>query len=207
MTVMVALQERLDLYAERAQFFRARRIPEYIDLPEASYLIAEGQGEPGGPTFQRQVSALFSVAYTVKMAAKKASHDFKVPTFEGSWWVEGASGALPRDQWRWQLLLMLPDFVEQEDVSEAKTQLARRKAAVDTSGVRLEKLTQGPCVQILHLGPYDTEDSSIQKMLNYMVANNLEACGPHHEVYLSDPNRCKPEALRTILRQRVQVRG
>jgi hypothetical protein len=59
-------------------------------------------------------------------------------------------------------------------------------------------------VQILHVGPYATEDESIEKMKALMATEGLIARGPHHEVYLGDPRRSRPEALKTILRQPVE---
>ena len=127
----------------------------------------------------------------------------KVPTFEASWRITSDTGELPRDEWTWQLRMMLPDFVDEEAVEKAKREVARRKPDLDTSGLRFERGAQGLCVQIMHLGPYDTEDVSIFKMLDYMGSEHLQTFGPHHEVYLNDPNRCKPESIKTILRQRV----
>jgi hypothetical protein len=194
---------KLDLYKERPTFFKAARMPELVDLPDAAYLVVDGQGEPGGANFQHQIGALFSVAYTIKMATKNAGQDFKVPTFEASWWTGTEQGELPPEKWRWQLLLMLPDFVDQADVERAKLAVAGKKRGMDPSVVRFQRMRQGSCVQMLHIGPYAAEEESIQKMMAFMAANGLEPDGPHHEVYLSDPNRCKPEALRTILRQHV----
>jgi hypothetical protein len=81
-----------------------------VDLPGANYLVVDGQGEAGGSVFHSRIGGLFSVAYTLKFAAKKAGQDFKVPTFGASWWIMANGVELPADQWRWQLLLMLPDF-------------------------------------------------------------------------------------------------
>jgi hypothetical protein len=199
--IIMTTAAKVDLCKERPTFFKAPRSPELVDLPEAGYLVVAGQGEPGGANFQLQIGAIFSVAYTIKMAAKRKGHDFKVPTFEASWWIRSEEGELPPEKWRWQLLLMLPDFVAEADVEQAKLDVASKKR--DSSAIRFERIRQGRCVQILHVGPYATEDESIQKMTAFMVANALAPDGPHHEVYLSDPNRSKPEALRTILRQRV----
>jgi hypothetical protein len=95
-------------------------------------------------------------------------------------------------------------FVSEVDVERAKIEVARKKPEIDPAGLRFERIRQGECVQILHIGPYATEDASIEKMFDFMKAQGLEVAGPHHEVYLSDPNRSKPENIKTILRQPVR---
>jgi hypothetical protein len=201
---VVTSSTKVDLYKQRPNFFRASRTPELVDLPEANYLVVDGQGEAGGSVFQDRIGALFSVAYTLKFAAKLEGRDFKVPTIECSWWILADGDELPPEQWRWQLLLMVPDFVDEAAVEGARTEVSRKKRKLDPTEVRLERIEQGKCVQILHIGPYAEEDTTIEEMLSYVRSNGLEADGPHHEVYLSDPKRTKPESLKTIIRQHVK---
>jgi hypothetical protein len=200
----MAVAAKLDLYKERPDFFRAPRTPELVDLGEANYLAVDGQGEPGGPVFQEKIGAIYSVAYTLKFAEKEKGRDFKVPTLECSWWIMAGGAELPPAQWRWRLLLMLPDFIDAAAVEETKAEVGRKKRGIDLEGLRLERIKQGKCVQLLHVGPYAEETASIGAMLSFMKANGLEAEGPHHEIYLSDPKRTKPESIKTILRQRVK---
>jgi hypothetical protein len=72
---------------------------------------------------------------------------------------------------------------------------------------KLERIAEGPCIQMLHVGPYATETATIDQMLAFAKANALRFTGRHHEIYLSDPRRVKPEKLRTILRHPVAPRG
>lgn len=195
--------EKVDLYRERAAFFRAPTGPELIDLPEAGYLTVDGEGAPGDEQFQDAVAALYGVAYTIKMTCKRSGRDFRVPTFEASWWIESEDGELPRERWRWRLMMMMPDFVNEEHVGDAAEQL-RAKGKRPASQVRFARTRQGLCVQMLHVGPYVTEPASIDRMNALMAERGLAALGPHHEVYLGDPRRSKPEKLKTILRQQVK---
>ena len=54
---------------------------------------------------------------------------------------------------------------------------------------------------------YSTEQETIDQIGLFIRDNGLtDQCGTerrHHEVYLSDPRRTKPERLRTILRHPV----
>ncbi len=198
---MVPLSTPYDLVRERPFFFQAPKRPQLVDLPEEGYLVAAGQGAPGDEAFVQAVADLFNVAYTVKFALKKRGQDFKVPTFEGSWLIDSAAGVLPPAEWRWELLMMMPGFVTEEDVEAARASVAERKGV--QPAVHLARITQGLCVQAMHVGPYDSETPTLDAMHAFMAQEGLLGRGPHHEVYIGNPQRAKPESLKTILRQPV----
>ena len=70
--------------------------------------------------------------------------------------------------------------------------------------IKFEKITEGKCIQIMHVGPYSTEPKSLAKMRKLMGEENLVENGLHHEIYLSDPRRVPEEKMKTILRQPVK---
>ncbi|MDE5991909.1 MAG: GyrI-like domain-containing protein, partial [Oscillospiraceae bacterium] len=67
---------------------------------------------------------------------------------------------------------------------------------------------EGLCVQIMHKGSYDSEPESITKLKRFAEENGLtedfSAERLHHEIYLSDPRKCAPERLRTVIRHPVR---
>ncbi|SPE62503.1 conserved hypothetical protein [Verrucomicrobia bacterium] len=67
----------------------------------------------------------------------------------------------------------------------------------------LERINEGQCVQMPHVGPYDCEHETIALMRKFTENARLKFAGPHHEIYLSDPRRVLPDRLKTILRQPV----
>jgi hypothetical protein len=203
MTQLVSAPQKVDLYRERSAFFRAARTPELVDLPEAGFLVVSGEGSPESQAFQDAIGALYSVAYTLKMTGKSDGNDFKVPTFEGVWWIFSDGAELPRERWRWQLLMMVPDFVSEGSVEAAKEELKARKKELKAP-LRFDRIRQGLCVQMLHVGPYEAEAGSIEMMTVFINELGLKQRGPLHEVYLGDPRRSKPEALKTLLRQPVE---
>ena len=71
--------------------------------------------------------------------------------------------------------------------------------------VRLEPYVEGTSLQILHIGPYDAEAPTIQRMHEWIAANGYVETGEHHEIYVSDPRRAAPEKLKTILRQPIRA--
>jgi hypothetical protein len=201
-------QKKVDLTKEYKSYYTAKTTPEIVEIEEGQFLTIEGKGAPGGEEFQAKVSALYSLAYGVKNICKREGRDFVVPKLEGLWWVDSDKPALevPREKWRWKLLIRMPEFVTYEMVEKARKEVIKKKSIEIVKEIRFEKMKEGKCVQILHIGPYSTESESIEKMKKLMEDRNLVENGPHHEIYLSDPRRIAPEKMKTILRQPVKER-
>ncbi|HSB17701.1 MAG TPA: GyrI-like domain-containing protein [Bryobacteraceae bacterium] len=199
---------KLDLYKEFEKQYVKPTKPIFVNIPAIPYLTTDGSGKPGSEDFQRKIGALFGVAYTIKMARKSAGRDYKVCGLEGLWWFDDANkpvSELPLDEWNWKLMIRVPDFVTAREVRQAVTALAKRGKLPDGVEVRLEKIKEGQCVQMLHVGPYQEETRTVQAMKEFAEANKMRFHGPHHELYISDPNRVASERLRTILRQAVRL--
>lgn len=203
-----ATTEKIDLYKTHKAEYAALREPALVTMKAAKYLAADGTGEPGGEFFQAALAALYQVAYTVKMTKKfSGGPDYKVCALEGLWWCEDPAKweETPKNAWRWTLLIRVPNFITARDLKDAVT--AIRDKGKDTAlaaKVRLETLTEGKCVQVLHVGPYSAEKETIARMHSFAEANGLAFHGRHHEIYLSDPRRVPPERLKTILRMPVE---
>ena len=200
---------KLDLTKEYKTYYTAKTGPEVVEFAEIPFLTIEGKGEPGGKEFTTKVEALYPLAYSVKNICKKQGKDFGVPKLEGLWWVESDRPALevPREEWQWKLLIRMPDFVTSEMVEKAKEEVFKKKGIELIKEIKFEKMKEGKCVQILHIGPYSTEPESLAKMKKLMEEENLVKNGLHHEIYLSDPRRVPEEKWKTILRQPVKERG
>ena len=69
--------------------------------------------------------------------------------------------------------------------------------------------TEGLSVQCMHIGMYDEEPKTIGMMESYAreqgYETDLSERRLHHEIYLSDPRRCKPERLRTVVRHPIKA--
>ena len=197
---------KLDLTKEYKAYYTAKTSPEAVEFGEIPFLTIEGKGEPGGKEFTSKVEALYPLAYGVKNICKKQGKDFGVPKLEGLWWVESDRPALevPREEWRWKLLIRMPDFVTLEMVEKAKEEVFKKKGIELIKEIKFEKMKEGKCVQILHIGPYSTEPESLAKMEKLMEEENIVRNGLHHEIYLSDLRRVPKEKWKTILRQPVK---
>ncbi len=199
---------KLDLTKEYKTYYTAKTTPEIVEIEEGKFLAIEGKGAPGGDEFQAKVSALYSLAYGVKMLMKKQGKDFTVAKLEGLWWVDSDKPytEVPREEWRWKLLIRQPEFITSEIVEKARQEVMNKKKIKIVNEVKFEKMKEGKCVQILHIGPYSTEPESIAKMRKLMEENNLVENGHHHEIYLvmAYPRKVPDEKLKTILRQPVR---
>jgi hypothetical protein len=96
----------------------------------------------------------------------------------------------------------VPTFVTERDMKTAVAALTQ-KGKPDVGRVELLDLTEGECVQILHVGPYTAEQEDIEKMRAFADQAGRKFSGKHHEIYLSDPRRVEAVRLKTILRQPV----
>ena len=76
------------------------------------------------------------------------------------------SGAAITDKSKfiWTMLIRQPDFVTAEVFETAKAALEKKKPDVDTSKARLVTITEGLCVQVMHIGSYDDELHTREQM-------------------------------------------
>ncbi len=197
---------KLDLTREYKGYYSAKLNPEIVEFNKISYLAIEGKGEPGGEEFQSKLEALYPLAYGVKKICKRDGKDFSVPKLEGLWWVDSDKPyrEVPRKEWQWKLLIRMPDFVTQEIVEMAGEDVFKKRGIELIKRVRFERINEGKCIQVLHVGPYSTEPETLVKIRKFMSERNLVVNGSHHEIYLSDPRRVDEKRLKTILRQPVK---
>lgn len=199
----VDFRTSLDAYRARRGQFRV------VDVPALQYLMVDGHGDPNGPAFAAAVEALYPLAYRLKLASKQdLGRDYAVMPLEGLWRADDmAAFTAERDKsrWDWTLLIMTPDWVDAGMLAAAAERVAAKAPPARLADVRLETLTEGRCVQTLHVGAFDDEAGVLARMHDDVIpARGLRRAGRHHEVYLSDFRRVPPERRRTILRQPVQ---
>jgi hypothetical protein len=183
--------------------------PQVVTVPRLQFLMIDGEGEPSGPEFQDAVGTLYGTVYTIKSAIKDAKPvpDYPVLPLEGLYWCDGRDSfdMERREDWRWTLLIVQPDFVTRTIVKEAVEQLAGRRGRTPAlAKLRLSAFQEGKAVQMLHVGPYSAEKRTLERMHEFIAASGLQNAGKHHEIYLSDPRRTAAEKLKTILRQPVK---
>lgn len=184
--------------------------PEIISVPRLRFMVLDGEGDPNDQPFTDAVGALYSLLFGIKFSRKKQSKapDFTTGPLEGLWWCAGDKVfSLQRDDWRWTLLLWLPDFISDQEFSEYITNLQAKKANPLFEHVHLENIEEGMAAQILHVGPYATELATIKSLHSFIDSAGYEIAGKHHEIYLGDPRRAAPEKLRTIIRYPIRKKS
>ena len=184
----------------------ARSVAE-IDVPALRYLMIDGRGDPNESEFYRQaLEALYSVSYATKFLSRNEDGaDYVVMPLEGLWWADDMTvfAADQKSEWHWTMMILQPDFVSDTLIHRAIESVKEKKRPPALPHLRLESFTEGRCAQILHRGPFADEGPTIERLHKYIQSNG-RLTGKHHEIYLSDIRRAKPENWKTILRQPMQ---
>ncbi len=205
MTPKIDFKKSLDAYQGKRGRFRI------VEIPDLQYLMIDGHGDPNtSPAFAEAVEALYPVAYKLKFASKRdLGRDYVVPPLEGLWWaqdMDSFTAARDKSQWDWTLMIMVPDWIDQSMVDAAVEEAGAKARPARLGGIRLESLSEGHCVQTLHIGSFDDEADLLARMHHEFIPDNgLRMVGTHHEIYLSDSRKVAPEKLRTLLRQPVST--
>ena len=206
-----------DFKKEYKEFYMSKSVPEIVTVPKANYIAVRGMGDPNqeGGAYQSAVSILYAVAYTLKMSYKtdyriEGFFEYVVPPLEGFWWQEGVDGIDYGDKstFHWISVIRLPEFVTKKDFDWAVEEAARKKK-LDCSQAEFLTIEEGLCVQIMHIGPFDNEPSTVALMDQYIAengyANDMNETRLHHEIYLSDARKAAPEKWKTIIRHPIRT--
>jgi hypothetical protein len=180
-----------------------------VEVPPMQFLMYDGHGDPNtSEQFQGGMQALYALAYTIKfMSKQELARDYTIPPVEGLWWTGDMEqfNADDKDTWDWTLMIMQPDWVSAELFEKGRQEAKRKKGLPELDDVRLETYDEGLSVQIMHVGPYDAEGPTLNRMHHeFIPQQGFATAGKHHEIYLSDPRRAAPEKLKTVLRQPVR---
>ena len=187
--------------------------PVIVEVPEMAFIALDGSGDPNGEAFVRQTEALYSVSYAVKMSyrggdAPAGYYEYKVFPLEGVWdLADYTKPATDKSNFKYTIMIRQPDFVDEEVFRRFLEQTKRRKANPYLDHVRFERIEDGLCCQMTHIGGYDDEPPSFARMEAYCAKQGyVRASKTHREIYLSDPRKTEPSRLRTVLRFQVRKR-
>jgi len=207
--------ETLDLKKELKYLYApSAKKAEIVHVPRLQFAMIDGAIEKGkepgnSPTFAESTQALYGLAYTLKFMLKKHATnavDYPVMPLEGLWWVEdGMFDITIKDNWFYTLMILQPDAITRAVFTEGLEQVRKKKGdSSNLSQLRLAHFEEGICMQMMHIGPYATEPSTIERMRAFALENGYrDRVGPngkHHEIYIGDPRKADPAKLKTILR-------
>lgn len=206
-----------DYKKEYKEFYMPKNKPSIVKIPKMNYIAVRGKGNPNDENgeYKQTIGLLYAIAFTIKMSYKgthkiKGYFEYVVPPLEGFWWQEGNSMGIDykhKDKFNFISIIRLPDFVTKEEFEWAIREATEKKKQ-DFSKVEFLSYDEGLCVQCMHIGEYDNEPKTINLMHQYMMENGYELDITnnrfHHEIYLSDPRRCNPDKLKTVVRHPIR---
>ncbi len=207
--------EKHEWRKKEKEIYLPKTKPVLIDIPTYQYITIAGAGNPNQPIFSEQISVLYSMSYALKMNLKKMEKkpkgycDYTVYPLEGIWDLSEEakktfSGEINKDDFVYTIMIRQPDFIRPEIFTEILAITQKKKPHKLLSELKLEKITDGTCIQMLHIGSYDDEPESFSKMETFAAEHQLERISKRHrEIYLSDFRKVPTEKLKTVLRFKV----
>ncbi|MCW2480787.1 GyrI-like domain-containing protein [Candidatus Symbiopectobacterium sp. NZEC135] len=196
----------------RAQY-QPKITPEIIEVPEMIVIAVDGSGDPNtSDSYKEAIEILYGLSYAIKMGNKDIL-EYIVAPLEGFWIVdeekENNSNILNKNRYIWTSFIRQPDFVENDVFIRAQTAVLKKKPHLNISRARLEIISEGLCVQAMHLGSWDDESKTVDAMHKYATSNgyiiDMSDNRRHHEIYLSDPRKSVPEKMKTVIRHPVRL--
>lgn len=207
-----------DYKKEEKAFYLPPKKPGIVEIPAMNFVAVCGKGDPNQEDgeYKQAIGLLYGIAFTIKMSAKGGRQidgyfPYVVPPLEGLWWQEGIRGIdyTDKGKFQWISMIRLPDFVRREDFDWAVSE-AEKKKKTDFSKAEFFTYEEGLCVQCMHIGSYDNEPETIEKMERFAREQGYETDitenRMHHEIYLSDPRRAAVEKWRTVVRHPIKKR-
>jgi hypothetical protein len=208
----MVMQDKHEWRKKEKALYLPKNKPEVIDIPEFKFITIEGEGSPADSVFTDYIGALYSLAYTIKMMPKKIDRqpkgyfDFTVYPLEGVWDINDKAkanfkGRINKEDLVYKLMIRQPDFVSENFYSEMLEVAKEKKKNPLLEQINFERLSEGRCVQMLHLGPFEDEPASFEIMEDFAKSEGVVRLSKmHREIYLSDPRKVAPEKLNTVLR-------
>ena len=208
-----------DFKKEYKEFYMPKNKPEIVNVPVMNYIAVRGKGDPNeeNGSYQKAISILYAVAYTLKMSYKTnykidGFFEYVVPPLEGFWWQNHTDRIDYTDKslFNWISVIRLPDFITKKDFDWA-VETAQKKKNIDCTSAEFLTLEEGLCVQIMHLSSFDDEPQSVSIMNEYIenngYENDINEKRLHHEIYLSDARKVPKEKWKTVIRHPIKLKS
>lgn len=186
--------------------YGVKQKPQLIEIPSAYYIMIKGEGNPNESDFSNRVSALYSLAYGIKMLFKNMEKeeleysDFTVFPLEGIW-EKSDDEEFDKSKLKYTIMIKQPNFITKEIFDLAFEKVKKKKPNELYDEISFDCIENKKAIQILHIGSFDTEIESFEKLDNFASEMNLERSEKlHTEIYLNNKNQTAEDKLKTILR-------
>ena len=201
--------EKMDYKKAFPDLYKPKTSPSAVEVPPMIFIMVDGKGNPNDPNgeYPAAVELLYGLSYTIKMNKKGETRpngyfEYVVPPLEGLWSLEDSADFKNKEKFLWTSMIRQPEFVTAE-VFAGACRMVEEKKNLDSAKARLETFSEGLCVQCMHIGPFDDEPATLERMDAFIRENGFVhdfAGRRHHEIYLSDPRKTDPGKMKTILR-------
>lgn len=187
---------------------------EIVSVPKFGFFTLKGRGNPNSDFFAACIEALYALSYAVRMsyksgAAPEGYYEYTVYPLEGVWDIDESAkahfnGVPDKNSLVFELMIRQPAFVT-ADFADQIMQKTRKKLPHDLSDqVGFKTFEEGHCIQMLHIGSYDSEPESFRRMETFAREHGLvRKTHTHREIYLTDARTTPPPVLKTVLRFQV----
>ena len=199
--------EKTDLKKVHKKSYSAKAEPKIVEVPPLKYIAFDGEGSPASRNFEDAMGVLYGLAYTIKFMCKVEEKDFTVMPLEGTWWADNLDDFVNgnKDNWKWTVMIAVPDFVDQNLFEEGRAALDAKKDVPQLEKGYLQIFDDGLAAQIMHIGPYSEETENIEKLHKFVADQGYKLVKNHREIYISSPQRTAPEKLKTIIRHPIEL--
>ena len=201
---------KIDYKKDFKSLYIPKAIPMFIDIPKMTFATLEGQGDPNLDEFALATQTLYALSYAVKMSYKSSMppegyYEYTVFPLEGVWdLVDKSKGIEDKSNLAYKIMIRQPDFLTPSLFHSFVASLKLKKPELLWDFIKLEVIEEGQCCQMLHLGSYDQEPESFEKMEKFCSENGVRRHSKlHREIYLSDPRKTEASKLKTVLRFKI----
>jgi hypothetical protein len=192
------------------ELYDPKPTPRQVNVPSLNYIAIDGKGNPNTEAFSSKIESLFTLAYTLKMFPRKGViipdyYDYTVYPLEGVWDLSEKGrqeSQLNKDELVYTIMIRQPSFIT-ESLFKQAVELNKHKN-INIPNVYWHTTQATHCVQMMHIGSFDSEPLSFNRIESFCEQNGLTRLSKiHREIYLSDFRKTKQESLKTILQVEV----
>ncbi|WP_229683210.1 GyrI-like domain-containing protein [Virgibacillus oceani] len=205
--------KKVDYKKDFKHLYMPKSLPEIVEVPKMPFFKISGSGDPNDEEFANAVVALYSLSYAVRMSYKSDEvpagyYEYTVFPLEGVWdLLDRSKPPTDKSNLKYTIMIRQPDFLTEKGFERFLEQTKRKKTNPYLEKVRFEQAADGLSCQMMHLGSFDDEPESFERMETYCTEHGFTRTSKiHREIYLSDPRRTEPAKLKTVLRSPVSKR-
>ncbi len=156
--------------------------PQLVTLPDVTVAVVHTKGDPNAAGAE-VMKALYGAAFALKFDLKKRGVDMRIEAPRARWNVAPDPEDPSTLQGDWAL--PVPDGTSEADLVQRS----------QTHHVSIERWTYGTCAWVVHLGGYEEEQPTIDRLCSFIEGAGCAVSGLHEEWYVSPPSAKVPKTV------------